>query len=76
MTPVPVARVVTPVLAVPAVAAIVRDQLDGWRGAEFGRARLEREGGRLGRDRGQSYCSYKRQDNGAHFFLKRQRCGD
>jgi hypothetical protein len=50
LTPVPVAQVVTPVLAVPAVAAITCDQLDEWRGAELGRARLERKRGRLGRD--------------------------
>jgi hypothetical protein len=50
LTPVPVAQVVMPVLAVPAVAAIVRDQLDAWRRAERSRARLERKRGRLGRD--------------------------
>jgi hypothetical protein len=72
LTPVPVAQVVTPVLAVPAVAAIMRDQLDGWCGAGLGRARLERKGGSLGRDGSQNYCSHKSQDRGPHFFLKKR----
>lgn len=76
LTPVPVAQVVTPVLAVPAVAAIMCDQLDGWRGAELGRARLERKGDGLSRDGGQSYSAHKNEDHGVQFFLKRGRCGD
>jgi hypothetical protein len=60
--------VILPVLAVPAVAAIMRGQLDGWRGAELGRARIERKRGRLGRDGGQNYCAHKGQDYSVHFL--------
>lgn len=52
LAPVPVAQVITPVLAVPAVAAIMCDQLDERRGIELGRARVGQKRGRLGRDGG------------------------
>jgi hypothetical protein len=63
--------VVTPVLAVPSVAAIVRDKLDGWRCIEFDRARLQQKRGRLCRDGGQNYSAHKGQDYGAHISSKR-----
>jgi hypothetical protein len=44
LPPVPVAQVVTPVVAMPAVAAILRHQLDGWRGASSGALALRKGG--------------------------------
>jgi hypothetical protein len=54
--------VVLPMLAVPAVAAIMRDELDRWRGVGFDRARLQRKGCRLGRHGGQNYSAQKGKD--------------
>jgi hypothetical protein len=73
--PMPVAPVVLPVDTMPALPAIVVNQLDGRRSAKLDCGRIGRKWGRLYRYGCHGCPAHKGHDHSAHFSLHRERGG-